>query len=416
MRVCIHRGSHEIGGSCVEIESKGARIIVGMGLPLDADQNYSKYLPNIQGLDGRDSSLIGILISHAHIDHFGLLAHVSNKIPVGMGAYTSKILNVAAPFMNRKFSIPEKCWHFRSQKPFRLGPFKITPFLVDHSAYDAYALLIESEGKKLFYSGDFRIHGRKSSLVKKLIEFPPEDINVLLLEGSSLGRLDEDQDFPTEKEVEKQLVRAFTSSEGLALVHASAQNIDRIVSIMRASKRAGRKLVLDLYASVVLEATGNPNIPQSHWTQLALYIPQAQRVKIKNNAWFDTLKRHSSNRIFIKALQADPQKYTMLFRPVHMKDLEFGQCLEKASYIYSLWEGYWDQGSYKKTENWLFRHGIDKLSIHTSGHAAPRDLQKFVEAMEPGTIVPIHSFMPERYPELFPNVAIHEDGDWWEVI
>ena len=32
---------------------------------------------------------------------------------------------------------------------------------MDHSAFDAYAFLVEAEGRSLFYSGDFRIHGRK---------------------------------------------------------------------------------------------------------------------------------------------------------------------------------------------------------------------------------------------------------------
>src|ERR1022692_1131971 len=35
MRVCIHRGTKEIGGTCVEIESGGTRIVLDVGLPLD---------------------------------------------------------------------------------------------------------------------------------------------------------------------------------------------------------------------------------------------------------------------------------------------------------------------------------------------------------------------------------------------
>lgn len=399
----------------MELESKGKRLIIDIGLPLDAEQNTLQYLPDIQGLDGNDSSLLGILISHAHPDHFGLLAHVSNKVPVGMGASARKILQAAAPFMHSEFRISEEGWVFQSQESFSIGPFKITPFLVDHSAYDAYALLIESEGKRLFYSGDFRLHGRKSSLIRQLMANPPRKIDTLLLEGSSLGRLSEDKQFPTEQDIEEQLVNIFSSTKGLALVHASAQNIDRIVSVMRASKRTGRKLVLDLYASAVMEATGNSNIPQSHWPELVLYIPQAQRIQIKNNAWFEMLKHHSRNRIFIEALGANPEKYTLLFRPVHMRDLEFGQCIEGATYIYSLWEGYWDQGVYENIENWLTRHGIEKVSIHTSGHAGPSDLQNFVAAMAPRTVVPIHSFNPQYYPGLFPNVEIHEDGEWWTI-
>ena len=36
MRVCIHRGTKQIGGTCVEMEASGSRIIVDLGLPLDA--------------------------------------------------------------------------------------------------------------------------------------------------------------------------------------------------------------------------------------------------------------------------------------------------------------------------------------------------------------------------------------------
>jgi len=54
MQVCIHRGAKEIGGSCVEILSEGKRLIIDLGLPLDADKNDEKYLPDIAGLNGDD--------------------------------------------------------------------------------------------------------------------------------------------------------------------------------------------------------------------------------------------------------------------------------------------------------------------------------------------------------------------------
>lgn len=415
VRVCIHRGSNQIGGSCVEVESLGQRLLIDLGLPLDAEENSTRYLPNIVGLNGSDSSLLGILISHPHLDHFGLLAHVSPKIPVGMGPAARRILTVAAPFLPGNLPTPAKGWNFKSGQSFDVGPFSITPFLVDHAAYDAYALLIESEGKRLFYSGDLRIHGRKAVLVEHLIENPPEDIDVLLLEGTSLGRLKEDQQFPTEADIETQLVHAFSTTEGLALVHTSAQNIDRVVSIMRACKRTGRRLIIDLYAAAILEATGNPNIPQSNWPDVALFIPQVQRVQIKENAWFDLLKHHSSNRIFIENLQETPNKSVLLFRPLYCRDLERGNCLKGTAYIYSQWEGYWEQDSYQKLKEWLERKAIQKISIHTSGHASPTDLKRIVQAINPRRVVPIHTFFPERYSELFPNVQFHNDGEWWAV-
>jgi len=335
MRVCIHRGSHQIGGSCIEVEQGGQRILLDLGLPLDADDNESRYLPGVRGLDGSDPSLLGILISHPHLDHYGLLAHISPSIRIGMGPDARRILQAAAPFLPGIWPIPAPGWDYDTGHAFAIGPFRITPFLVDHSAYDAYALLVEAGGRQLFYSGDFRVHGRKAELLEGLLADPPTGINALLVEGSSLGRLGDDQHFPTEADVEARLIAAFSAAPGMALVHTSVQNIDRVVSIFRASKRTGRRLVIDLYAAAVLEATGNKTVPQSDWPDVALFVPQAQRLQIKNNAWFDLLKRHSANRIYIEDLQQAPKASTLLFRPLHRFQLERGGCLDGATYIYS---------------------------------------------------------------------------------
>jgi len=415
MQVCIHRGAKEIGGSCIELISKGKRLIIDLGLPLDADRNDKKYLPDISGLDGNDDSLLAILISHPHLDHFGLLAHISNKIPVIMGEDARRILTQAAPFLPGNWPIPTNGLNLKSETSIELGPFKVTPYLMDHSGYDAYSLMIEADGKRLFYSGDFRMHGRKAKLTEKLIANPPKNIDVLLLEGSSLGRLKSHESFPSETNIEKKLVDIFKNAKGITLVHTSSQNIDRIVSIFRACKKTDKTLVIDLYTAVILEATGNENIPQSYWPKIKLYIPQKQRIQIKNKKWFDLLKRHSKNRVFIEDLQEISAQYVLLFRPLHIRDLEKAGLQKDAIYVYSQWEGYWEQDSFSFLREWLAINNIPKVSIHTSGHASVQDLKRFATALKPAKIVPIHTFMPETYSKLFDNVQLHVDGEYWEV-
>ncbi|MEK6795943.1 MAG: MBL fold metallo-hydrolase [Spirochaetota bacterium] len=415
MNACIHRGSKEIGGSCVEVVSNGKRIIIDLGLLLDAKENNSSLLPNVKGLDGNDDLLLAIIISHIHLDHFGLLAYVDKKIPVIMGKAARNIATAAAPFMPGAWTVPNAGLDMVSEKSFVLGPFTITPFLTDHSGYDAYSLLIEADGKRLFYSGDLRMHGAKAKLTERMIEHAPENINVLLLEGSSLGRIDSATSFPSEEDIEEQFVKEYERTAGMVLVQVSSQNIDRIVKIFRACKRTGRRLVIDLYSAVILEATGNENIPQSDWPEVAVYIPQRQRVQIKNEKWFELLQHHSTNRIYLKDLKEISERSVLLFRSLHMSDLEQAGCLRGASYIYSLREGYWEQGSYDHIRNWLEKHSIPKVSIHTSGHASPADLKRFADGLKPRRIVPIHTFAPEKYSELFDNVEFHNDGKYWEV-
>jgi ribonuclease J len=332
-----------------------------------------------------------------------------------MGEDARRILTQAAPFLPGNWPIPTNGLNLESETPIELGPFKIIPYLMDHSGYDAYSLMIEADGKRLFYSGDFRMHGRKAKLTEKLIANPPKNIDVLLLEGSSLGRLKSHESFPSETDIEKKLVDIFKNAIGLTLVHTSSQNIDRIVSIFRACKKGGKTLVIDLYTAVILEATGNDNIPQSDWPQIALYIPQKQRIQIKNIKWFDLLKRHSKNRVFIEELQEISAQYVLLFRPLHIRDLEKAGLQKDAVYVYSQWEGYWEQDSFSFLREWLAINNIPKVSIHTSGHASVMDLKRFATALKPAKIVPIHTFMPETYSELFANVQIHADGEYWEV-
>jgi ribonuclease J len=415
MHLCIHRGTHQIGGSCVEIKSSGNRIIIDLGLPLDAEGDGEKYLSEIPGLDGCDDSLSGILISHPHLDHFGLLSYINEKVPVHMGKDARKIIENASPFLPGNWPAKTCGIDFELGKTFKSGPFEVTPYLIDHSAYDAYAFLIEADNKRIFYSGDLRMHGRKAALTEKLMLNPPRDIDILLMEGSSLGRIENDKAFPSEKDIEDSFVKTFSQAEGLVLVQTSSQNIDRIVTIFRACKKSGKRLIIDLYTAVILEATGNKHIPQSDWPGIAVYIPHSQRVQILKNKWFDLLKKHSKNRIFIESFEEISAGSVLLFRPLHMKDLEKAHCLDRAVYIYSQWEGYWDSRSYSGLRTWLIKHEIPKVSIHTSGHASPVDLKRFAVALEPKCIVPIHTFTPDKYLELFSNVVLHNDGEYWEV-
>lgn len=269
----------------MELAHDGARILLDLGLPLDGEPDDASCHPAVDGMAGGDD-LKALIISHGHRDHVGLAHLAGPDLPVVMGAGTRAILMAAAPFVPDAY-LPPSTITMANGKPLTFGPFTVTPILVDHSAYDAYALLVEAGGQRLFYSGDLRGHGRKVSLFERLVRSPPKNVDILLLKGSSLGRLDPDHRFPTEPDVEDRFVSLFQDTARMALVAASAQNIDRMVSLYRACKRSRRTLVIDLYAAEVLRATGNANIPQSDWPGMAVFVPHYQRVRIKQTERFD---------------------------------------------------------------------------------------------------------------------------------
>ena len=94
MRVCIHRGTKEIGGTTVELEADGARLLLDCGLPLDVEDGDPIPLPAVAGVGEPDPALLGVVLSHGHRDHWGLLAHVRPDLPIYMGEATERILSL----------------------------------------------------------------------------------------------------------------------------------------------------------------------------------------------------------------------------------------------------------------------------------------------------------------------------------
>lgn len=415
-QACIHRGAHQIGGSCIELSFGGERVLLDLGKPLDAEAPTESLLPAVAGLkDGSDPTLKGIVVSHGHIDHWGLAPFADRNIPVAMGPATRRILHAAAPFVPSSYT-PTRTIDLADKVPITLGPFEITPYLVDHSAFDAYALLVEAEGRRLFYTGDIRAHGRKSKLFGRLIHNPPRNVDTMLMEGSSLGRSDEEATFPSEDELEARFVEIFRVP-GFVAVCASAQNIDRIVTIYRACKRTGRTLLLDIYAMEVLRATGNEHLPAPGWPNLAVYVPQYQRVHIKQNKLFGLLAPYQAARIYQEELAGIGEKAVMLFRPAMMRDADKADLWTNARAIWSQWEGYLrdKDGPGAKLRAALAERGVRLHTIHTSGHASIEDLKRLATAIAPKALVPIHTFHGDRYSNLFSNVIRRFDGEWWEV-
>jgi ribonuclease J len=414
MRVCIHRGAKQIGGTCIEIESQGKRIVLDIGQPLDSTDATSTEMPAVPGLKKADASLLAVVLSHSHLDHYGLAFRVPKTIPFLMGAATQRILEAAAVFTPSGGTF-ENPIHLENDKRIELGPFLITPFLMDHSAYDSYALLIEGDGKRLFYTGDLRGHGRKATLFDRLVANPPKDVNVLLMEGTTVTRTGTDEGFQTEADLEKQLVNIFRNTAGMPLVWCSGQNIDRLVTIFRACNRTGRKFIIDMYTAHILKATGNPNLPQADWDGVKVFLPEFQRRRIKRQRDFDIADLYKPYRIYPEHLSAAAKNSVMLFRPSMQLDMESAGCLDGACLVYSMWDGYLTEDKMKPFLQWLDGHGIPMHKCHTSGHASIKDLKRLRAAFQDAVVVPIHTQQPASFSTLFENVKLHRDNEWWEV-
>ena len=414
MKLCIRRGAKQIGGTCIEIEAHGKRIVLDIGLPLGSTDTESVVMPRVKGFKDPDDSLLGVVLSHPHLDHYGLAFRLPPSTRFLMGAATERILAAAAVF-TPSGGVFHNVTHLENGRTLSLGPFKITPYLMDHSAYDSHALLVEGDGKRIFYTGDLRAHGRKGSLFARLVAHPPLDVDVLLMEGTTVGRTDIDDKFRSEEDLEKEFGSIFRTTAGMPLVWCSGQNIDRLVTVFKAARRCRRQLIIDMYTAEILRATENKNIPQADWDGMKVFLPEFQKRWIKRTGNAAVAGKYKPYRIFPEELAAASRRCVMLFRPSMQTDMKSAGCLDGACLVYSLWDGYLEDPKNKSLLGWLKRRGIPLHKCHTSGHASIRDLKRLRKAFADAVVCPVHTADPVAFRELFQKIKVLADGEYYDL-
>lgn len=411
LSLTVHRGTKQIGGTCIEINhDSGARLILDAGRPLDAPKDAIGLLPASLDLT-RPAT---VLICHAHQDHWGVLHEMPDAWPVWTGPISERLIRLGYAMNKQSFAHGVSTWCY--QKPSQIGPFTVTAWLTDHSAPDAAMLLIEADGKRIFYTGDFRAHGRKGNLVGQLMSAPPADIDVLITEGTNIGT---DKPTVTETEIEHQLIRLLDEVRGRVFVYWSAQNVDRTASLFRAVRQRRRRLFVDLYAAEVMDLVA-PGTRLPHVTaafpEMALVVTKGQRavrrrteeISSQTDALIDRCKA-SGQAVAARAL---PHDAVVIIRDSSIKDYaEAGISPSKEdAFVFSAWSGY--AGTIAaKTYSLMQAAGARIEHIHTSGHASTSDVQALIAALQPKQVVPVHGENWDLHRNSIPNILRLADGE-----
>ena len=430
MKIIVHRGTKQIGGSCIEVQSGSDRILLDLRMPLpssdgnDADSSRLSIemllecgiLPPIDGVYANDvPSVRAVVVSHVHQDHIGLAQYVHPSIPVyateGTWALQDalKIFLPEVAFRNGRAVLPK-------QTAVKFGSLAVTAIPVDHSAPDAVAILVQGDGKQLLYSGDLRAHGRKFYLFDLLASRLSRSIDVLLLEGTTVGR--PDADYSTEQSLEPEFVRLFKRQKHISLVFCSAQNLDRLVTIYRSVKRTRKIMVIDLYTAYTLHQLQcvSHNIPQWDWQEVRVVPWKYQQDRLANAGKADFSDLTKPRWIGWKEMKEKKRDIVLMMRSNRkIADIEraFSEEVRDIQVIWSMWNGYWPTDQYVRP--FCEKHAIECHWLHTSGHASLQDLRRLANALAPRIIIPIHTERPEEIARNLENTRLLSDGQSYEV-
>lgn len=413
LTLTVHRGTQSIGGSCIELSrSNGERVILDAGRPLDAARDATGLLP--ETLDANRPATV--VFSHAHMDHWGLIHELPTGWPIWAGEKSAELMRLSSELFGGDIVRPIDTWHSRS-KPLKIGGFTVTPYLTDHSAPDAYMLLIEADERRILYSGDFRAHGRKARLVEAMISSPPKDIDVLIMEGTNLGS---DKPVWSEAELEESFVKLAHRTPRHIFVQWSAQNVDRTVTLFRAARRTGRKLVVDLYGADVLRRLSDGTrlpVPGVDFPELKVLItPGGKRLYARQNREVFVNEMATGGFGTSRSRLAEDRAIIML-RDSMLRDFGRGGLGFTAddAYAFSNWSGYLDPSDPKSGWYQAQQAGSRTTKLHTSGHASPADLARFAAAIAPQALVPVHGLLWDAPIIPLPPVRRLADGQPWKI-
>ena len=396
MTITIHRGTHQIGGCTTEICSADTRIIIDMGSELPgADGIIPEERLSIPGVTEGEPNCNAIFFSHTHGDHIGQLERLPVGIPLYMGETAKELFLMLNRRLDRVPSLDktkviqalERTKTFQKGKKLHIGSITVTPFWIDHSAFDAYMFLVEAEGLRILHTGDFRLHGFRGNKTIPVLKKYVGQVDWIICEGTMLCR--DTEKVMSERELQKQ-ARELMKEHKQVFVLCSSMNIDRIAGLIHA-RPDNRPVLCDAYQKEVLE-----RVEKQHGVWSELYHFGKLECNINH-----LLLDHGEENGFLAFIRSNQWSKKLLD---HYPD---------ALILYSMWDGYLSEKAPNQTLI-SFLSGRKFIKLHTSGHAPIKELQRIMMVLRPRKgIIPIHTEAPDKFQELFPqyHVPVLSDGE-----
>lgn len=383
MKLCIHRGTHQIGGIAAEISTASTRILIDMGDELSLDPNFVSAPLNIPGVTDGNGHCEAVLFTHYHGDHTGQMLRIRPEIPLYAGALAKDIMRLSSAHSWKKDEALckriETIRTFSAGVPFLIGDIQITPFSIDHSAADSYMFLIEADGKRLLYTGDFRLHGVRGKTMDKILDRRIGKVDAIITEGTTVSRTDGKT--VTEWELQAR-VRNYLQQYKYVFVLCATTNLDRIFALARAVPR-GKYCICDDYQKTLVETVSK------HWNGISSFyeMPKLLSFKYHPPARFAEL----GGLMFVRA----NSKFEAIIRQYDPA---------QSILLYSMWDGYRTKPDSNIPE-FLSLTGT-WAELHTSGHASPDDLRHVIEKADPEIVIPMHTDAPQKIQTLCQNRTV----------
>ncbi|WP_079211765.1 ribonuclease J [Brucella pituitosa] len=357
-------------------------IVVDMGVSFAGPEHPGAdlILPDIRFLEAEKQNLRGIVITHAHEDHYGALLDLwpRLKAPVYATPFTAGLLEAKR---QSEFGAPEIPMNiFKAGESFEIGPFKLEAIAVTHSIPEPVSLAITTPLGTVVHTGDWKIDPDPSMgpLIDEARFRALGDQGVLALVCDSTNAMREGES-PSERQVGESLRELIENARGRVAITTFSSNVGRIRSITEAARDAGRQVLvvgrsMKRTIAVATELGYMEGLPEFLSEDDYGYIPRENVVMILTGS------------------QGEPRAALAKLARDEMRSIALSA---GDTVIFSSRPIPGNEKAILDIKNKLIDQGIKLISdddalVHVSGHPRRAELKRMYSWVRPKILVPVH--------------------------
>ncbi|MEY3751517.1 MAG: hypothetical protein RLZZ354_44 [Pseudomonadota bacterium] len=357
-------------------------IIVDIGVTFSDDNipGIEVILPNPEFIANQKENLLGIVLTHAHEDHVGAIAHLWPMLecPIYATPFTAAI--VREKFKEKKINIGSHLKIIKLGGNVKLGAFDIDYVTLTHSILEPNGLAITTPEGVVLHTADWKIDddpliGDKTD-VKKLTELGKKGVLAMVCDSTNIFNLGSSG---SESLVRTGLLTVLEKMKNRIVITSFASNVARMETVFKVAEKIGRHVCL----------VGRS---MNRIYELARQCNYLQDIKVPIDVR-DSKKMPKNKMVFLCTGSQGEQRAALarIANGTH-PDLH----LEKDDNV--IFSSRIIPGNEKrlyKIFNDFSKSEINVLSeensmIHVSGHPVREDLKKMYNWVKPKILIPVH--------------------------
>ena len=387
-------GVGQIGMNFYLYGTQGKWIIVDLGITFGNSEEtpgIDIILPNPEFVKKNKKNLLGIIITHAHMDHIGAVGHLWPQLqcPVYATPFAAAVLKRNLKELKIK---PNFLKNIALDSNFKLGPFEIDVISTTHSIPEPNALGIKTKFGNILHTGDWKIDpeplvGRNFNQ-KKLESFGKKGVLAIVSDSTNSNV---EGHSGSEEKLRESLIKIIKKTRNRIAITSFSSNLARLETFAHIAKESGKAAAL---------------CGRSLWTMYKAALDSGYLKNIKPFLDEREAMEYPREQILLICTGSQGEPRAALSRIAN--DMHQNIFLEEGdTVIFSSKVIPGNERSITKVQNDLKERNINVVTesdefVHVSGHPHIEELKKMYNWIKPEIVIPVHG----EYHHLKGNVEI----------